>query len=124
MPASEAAMHGRKLNHPVKAVSTDSHKGGLPKIESFLGIRPSNVIVSGIKKAEGTRGLVVRLYETDGKNARAEIDLNTKLMSVAKSVEETDLLERPTKTNSAKFAKGKISVNVPAFGIATVLIKQ
>ena len=119
---SEATMDGYEFNNQIEVVATDIHKGDLPKESSFISINPSNVLLSGIKKAEDGDEIILRLYETDGKDTEAEIKLDPSFIKSNSSVAETDILERQLAKNTAKLEGGVLKVSVPAFGITTVKI--
>jgi alpha-mannosidase len=52
------------------------HAGSLPQSNSFLSVGPSNIVVAAIKMAEEGKGLIVRLYETGGREVRANMNLH------------------------------------------------
>jgi len=119
---SDAARAGYEFNHPVEAVATNVHKGDLPGEKEFLSISPSNVMLSGIKKAEDTGEIVLRLYETDGKAAEAVVRIDPSLVRPNWTAIETDILERPIPDSTARLENGILKVSIPASGIVTVKI--
>ena len=121
LSVAEATRYARDLNHSLRAVGTDVHEGDLPAQARLLSVGPENVIVSGIKKAEDSDELVVRLYETEGKETTAEVTVNAETLGQVTAVRETDLLERAT-TDGADADAGVVRVAVPARGITTVSI--
>ena len=66
-----------------------NHEGTLPKNHSFVSVQPENIILTVVKKAEDSGKIILRLYETCGKNARATI----RVAETLKSAKETDLME-------------------------------
>ena len=62
----------------------------LPATYSFLDIQPKNLILAALKKAENNKGLVLRIYEGEGKKSSAKINLNFPVSQIR----ETDLMER------------------------------
>ena len=50
-------------------------KGKLPPEFSFLKLSPTSVILSALKKAEDTDEVILRLFETRGEAAEAEVEL-------------------------------------------------
>ena len=46
-----------------------------PASGSFLSLNAPNVILSVMKLAESSNDLIVRMYETDGKEANARLDM-------------------------------------------------
>ena len=64
----------------------------MPKTHSFVSVQPENVILTVIKKTEDSNDIVLRLYETCGRNVKATIMVDWKL----KGARETNLLENET----------------------------
>ena len=64
--------HGWEYNYPLTAVVTTAHAGELPASHSFVSVSPENVVLTAVKKAEDTNGLIFRVYEWAGKNATVE----------------------------------------------------
>jgi alpha-mannosidase len=90
---AEVTRRGLEFNNPLIARVPMAHGGALPKVHSFVTIGPANVVLSALKKEMGyaERGLVLRLYETDGEESLARIDLPWKV-----EASECDLIERPS----------------------------
>jgi len=66
---------GYALNSPGFAIETTSHKGTLGPSISLARTEPENVIIEVIKHAEDGNGIIVRLYETHGRDTQAEFHL-------------------------------------------------
>jgi alpha-mannosidase len=68
---------GVGANSPLVAVTPDSGPGPktLPESKSFLSCNAENVVVSTMKKAEASDDVIIRVYDADGKDARATISL-------------------------------------------------
>jgi alpha-mannosidase len=81
-----------EFNYPLVPIIEPSHKGELPKIHSFISVQPENVILTAIKKAEDSDDIILRFYETSGKDAEVVI----RVADIPKGVRETDLLENET----------------------------
>jgi len=113
---------GYAFNHRCVAVGTTVHEGRLPSEGSMVEVLTPNVMLSGLKQAEGSDAVVVRLYEVEGKETRAQVRLSPLLIPADARVTETDLLEQPSDDCTASFADGVLSVTIPPFGIATVRI--
>jgi alpha-mannosidase len=64
--------HGYEYNYPLTAVVTTAHAGSLPGEHSFASVGPENVVLTAVKKAEDSNGLVFRAYEWAGKDSTAE----------------------------------------------------
>jgi alpha-mannosidase len=81
-----------EFNYPLMPLIEPSHKGDLPKVYSFVSVKPANIVATVIKKAEDSDDIVLRFYETLGKDTKAVVHVAETL----KSAKETDLLENET----------------------------
>jgi alpha-mannosidase len=80
-----------EFNYPLIAVFEERHAGSLPRVFSFLEVKPDNIVVTALKKAEDCEdAIILRFYEAHGSDAKAHV------MSFWKSKEtyEVDILER------------------------------
>ena len=64
--------HGWEYNYPLTGVATSAHAGSLPVEHSFASATPENIVLSAVKKAEDSKGLIFRAYEWAGKNSTVE----------------------------------------------------
>ncbi len=64
--------HGWEYDYPLTAMATTAHAGSLPASHSFASVTPENVVLTAVKKAEDTNGLIFRVYEWAGKDATVE----------------------------------------------------
>ncbi|HUW55600.1 MAG TPA: glycoside hydrolase family 38 C-terminal domain-containing protein [Planctomycetota bacterium] len=135
---SDATREAEAFNNPLSIVSTDVHDGTLPATKGFAEVLTPNVHLAGMKRAEGSDpfdraqgrpernrtgdALIVRLYEMEGKPTTAKMRLDAALARPAAAAVQTDVLERPLATNTARIRRGVLSVDVPAFGVVTVKI--
>ncbi len=78
-------------NNPLIPVKEGNHDGKLPLENSFLGIEPKNVIISGFKISEDGKGAILRIYEAFGRDTPVKINLPFE----AKEVWKVDFLETP-----------------------------
>jgi alpha-mannosidase len=67
--------HAQELNSPVISDIETPHEGPRKRADSFLTLKGEGVIVSAVKVAEEGQGMIVRLYETDGKGTEVEVGL-------------------------------------------------
>lgn len=81
-----------EFNYPIVPLTEPSHKGDLLKVHSFVSAHPENIILTVIKKAEDSDDIILRFYETLGKNTKVVI----RLAETPKGAKETDLLENDT----------------------------
>ena len=83
--------HGYEYNYTLKAMQVAAHTGTLPLEHSFLAVKPENVVLTAMKKAEDSNALVLHMYEWAGKQANVEIALP----AGATAATETNLMEKP-----------------------------
>ena len=60
---------------PALTIYQGIHRGTRPLSDSFLSVDVPNVVVSAIKQAEDGEDLIVRMYETAGRETTANLDL-------------------------------------------------
>lgn len=65
--------HGYEYNYPLTAEVTSAHPGSLPARHSFASVEPENVVLTAVKKAEDSNGLIFRFFEWAGKDATVEL---------------------------------------------------
>jgi alpha-mannosidase len=118
---SAATRAGYDFNLPLNVVSATQQTGDLPSRGGLVEILSPNVMLSGLKKAEDSDGLVLRLYEMEGTATEAKVHLDGRLVPPNASAVETDVLEQPLASNTASLSDGVLRVTVPPFGMATVL---
>jgi alpha-mannosidase len=87
-----------EFNYSLMPLIEPCHKGDLPKVYSFASVQPENIILSVIKKAEDSHDMILRFYETSGKDTRTTIHLAETL----KGAKETDFLEDETSAISVQ----------------------
>ncbi|MEI6914963.1 MAG: glycoside hydrolase family 38 C-terminal domain-containing protein [Armatimonadota bacterium] len=119
--AVDATQAGENFNQPLTLVNIPVQQGSLPVEHSFVEVLTPSVFVSSVKKAEGSDAVVIRMFEAEGKTVDARIRIRNIIKPDAKAV-ETDVLERPLSTNTARVEGDVLAVSVPAFGQATVKI--
>jgi alpha-mannosidase len=111
------------FNQPLPVVGTDRHAGRLPSAGSaVLSVRPPDVVVGAVKRAEADGSLVFRLLETAGRATTARLEL-APLLGTPAAAEEVDFLERPVANGTARLASGAVSVDIPAHGVASVRVR-
>jgi len=67
-----------------------SGQGDLPGELSFLQLSPDNLVLSALKKAEDSEGVILRFYETKGEPTSGEVRLFRRI----KRLTRVDLLEQ------------------------------
>ena len=92
-------------------------KGDLPAEFSFFELKPSNLILSALKKAEEGDDVILRFFETVGETTRAEL----KVFKPIKKAWTTDLLEREEKELEA--GSDTLELEVKPFEIVTLKLR-
>ncbi|SPE60255.1 putative Alpha-mannosidase [Verrucomicrobia bacterium] len=123
MTVSEAIHIGQEFNHAVRVIGTDIHKGPLPAAGRFVQVQPDTVVLSAIKKAEDSSGVVVRLFNPTERPLTARIGFDLRSFAKIEAAHEVDLLERPLPKSMAKLAGNSVRARIPARGITSVLAK-
>jgi alpha-mannosidase len=83
--------HGWEYDYPLTAVVTTAHAGSLPASHSFASVSPENVVLTAVKKAEDSNGLIFRVYEWAGKASTVEFHVPPG----ATGATVTNLMEKP-----------------------------
>jgi len=84
------------LNIPLSVMETDKHNGDLPLESGFFNVQSDTVILDTIKKAEDDNCIILRFYESAGKESDAAVSI-TGFKNITKII-ETDLMEKPITT--------------------------
>jgi alpha-mannosidase len=92
-------------------------RGELPTEYSFLKLSPHNLILSTLKKAEDSDGVILRFFETTGEVTQAEVEL----FRAIKRLTLVDLLER--EEDELPFEGNRFSLEVKPFEIVTLKLE-
>jgi len=111
---------GYEVNHPLIpfVVTGQSREGSNPDSRSFIQVNPSNVVVSCVKVAEDSGGIVMRLYDATGEGAEATFLLGFK----AENACEVDLMER--ELGPLRMEGGNVNVSLKPLEIKTLKLKR
>lgn len=109
---------GNEFNYPFISYVTDIHRGRFDKTMEIINVEPENAIVSIMKNAEDNDDIVLRIYETDGKDTLAKIILNIPCSSYI----ETNLIEQPIGVERQIVGR-TISLDLKPYEIKTIRIK-
>jgi alpha-mannosidase len=91
-----------------------------PEEDSFFSVSPDNVVMSGMKKAEDGEELIIRLFEVEGKETTATINLPVTL----KSARRLNLIEFPLQNTVAPAVQGRsVTVTLKPHEIVTLGIQ-
>jgi alpha-mannosidase len=83
--------HGYEYNYQLRAMQVEAHSGSSPAQFAYVTVKPDNVVLTALKKAEDSNGLIFRVYEWAGKSADVEIHVP----KGATGATETNLMENP-----------------------------
>ena len=105
---------GWALNAPLMPRLEPAHSGDLPPLQTFVEAGPENVVLTVVKQSEDGEDLILRLYETDGRDGEVTVSMPPERSSCAFSLgafeiktircsrrdgklvaQEVDMLERP-----------------------------
>jgi len=113
----EAARFGWELQTPLVVCQGQSTSGDLQDSQSFLQISAPNVIATILKKAEDGKGVILRCYETNGKDSQVTVDFFKSICSA----EHTDILEQHGK--NVILEKGRLQFEIGHHAIETYKLK-
>ena len=108
---------GYDLNYKLLSMQTESQQGALPPEHAFVEVKPENVVLTAIKKAEDDDSLVLRFYEWAGKDANVEIELPPGALTA----QDTDLMERAI--SELPVRGGVVRVRAKPYEIKTVKVR-
>ncbi len=120
-PVSDASRAGAAFNMPMNVVNTDVHEGELPASKGYTEVLTPNIMLAGLKRAEDSDNVIIRLYEMEGRDTEAKVRL-TDLVKPGSPAVETDLMEQPLASSSARMDGDTVIVKIPAHGVATVMV--
>ena len=109
---------GRRLNQPMRAFQTASHKGALGTMFSMLQLSSEQVDVRAIKMAEEGDQIIVRVQELIGQNADGVT------LSLGNGIVfgyEVDGQER--RIGQATIVDGKLAINMTPYAIRSFALK-
>jgi alpha-mannosidase len=111
---------GWESSSPLLAVAVEANpRGKLPGTASLVSIAESNVVVIGMKRSETGTGLVVRLWEVEGRPTTTHVKLDP-CLRVTKAT-ACNLVEVPGE--ALKIQDSTIAVPIKGSGLATVLVE-
>lgn len=111
-------LQGLRVNQPLVAFQTVSHKGFLGKDFSFMKINNPNIEVMALKKAENGDGIILRVVESKGK---AWKNVQCSFASSVISAKEMNGQEQYLKPASIK--NGKLEFDITPYHLRTFEVK-
>jgi alpha-mannosidase len=113
---AEMYKQAQEFHHLPIAIQAEG-SGDLPPEFSFLEISPNNLILSALKKAEDSDGVILRFFETRGEPTEAKV----KVFREIKRVTLVDLLEREEK--ELPFTGHSLVLDVKPFEIVSLKLE-
>src|SRR5258706_580139 len=110
--AAQTDWQAYRLNVPLMAFTTTPHAGALGKSFSLASVSSNRVRILGLKKAELSDEIVVRLVELDGK---AQPNVSVKFAAPVTAVPEGDGQEQPLPPTHAKGANGALPASFTGY---------
>jgi alpha-mannosidase len=108
---------GYELNYNLLAMQVEKHDGALPAERAFIEVKPENVVLTAMKKAEDDDGVILRFYEWAGR----ETEVKIQLPPGAESAQDADLMERPI--GELALQGGAVTVHTKPYEIKTVKVR-
>jgi alpha-mannosidase len=108
---------GYELNYPLMARVEFAHAGTLGKQYSFAELKPANLVLTAMKKAEDDDGLVFRFFEWAGKPVEATL----RLPAGATRAVETNLMEK--EQNQLAIKSGAVSIAVKPYEVKAIKVQ-
>jgi alpha-mannosidase len=106
---------GIAANDPLIVIApVEGPKADLPESRSFLPYSGSNIVLSTMKKAEGEDAVILRIYDIEGKDGEATVEL---FVPAAKAV-RTNIIEEDGA--ALKPSRGRLGLPVGHHAVETV----
>jgi alpha-mannosidase len=118
---AELVRLGAAFNHPFIVMPVLIQEGKQPTKKGFAEVKTESVVLSTMKRAEKSDGLVVRLVNYADQDVEAVVEFDPGLVAKFKNATLADLMERPI-SGSVSFKKSKLQVAIKAHSFATVVL--
>ena len=106
-----------EYNYKLEAMQVTAHTGSQPAKYSYVRVKPENVVLTALKKAEDGNGLIFRVYEWAGKSG----DVEFHVPAGATSATVTNLMEKP-EGPTLKLASDIVTAPIHPYEILTVRV--
>jgi len=118
---------GYEFNYPLTPIISENHKGVLPKVHSFVTIRPvdieenNSIFLTALKRAEDTDHMILRFYESSGVNIDIQISFDKDILEAR----VTDLIEWDKYFDEKRLgiSKNTLFLNVNPYEIITLKVR-
>ena len=108
---------GYEYNYKLQAMQVEEHTGSLPAEHSYITLKPNNVMLTAVKKAEDADGLIFRFYEWAGKSGNLELHVPPG----ATGATLTNLMEKP-EGSALKVENDIVTAPIHPYEILTVQV--
>jgi alpha-mannosidase len=109
--------HGYEYNYKLQAMQVEAHTGSMQAEHAYVTVKPENVVLTALKKAEDSDGLIFRVYEWAGKSSDVEIHLP----KGAAGATVTNLMEKPEGA-ALKVVNDTVTATIHPYEILTVQV--
>ena len=109
--------HGYEYNYRLRAAQVQAHSGSLPAEYAFVTVKPESVVLTALKKAEDSNGLIFRVYEWAGKSG--DVEFHVPKSATAATV--TNLMEKP-EGGALKIVNDTVTAPIHPYEILTVRV--
>lgn len=111
-----------RFNHPLNVLSGTAHAGDRPLSDSFIRLAEGGIAVSAVKMPEAQEGKswIVRVYETEGKQTTARLQLFKQALEAC-FIDTNE--EKLSDGGTVQIGDKEIAFQVPANSVAAVRIR-
>ncbi|MGA2535166.1 MAG: glycoside hydrolase family 38 C-terminal domain-containing protein [Terracidiphilus sp.] len=109
--------HGYEYNYRLGAQQVEAHTGSMPAEFAYVTVKPENVVLTAMKKAEDANALIIRVYEWAGKSG----DVEFHVPKGATEATVTNLMEKP-EGEALKVSGDTVTAPIHPFEILTVRV--
>jgi alpha-mannosidase len=109
--------HGYDYNYGLKAEQVGAHSGSMSAEFAYVTVKPENVVLTALKKAEDSNSLIFRVYEWAGKSS----DVEFHVPKGATGATVTNLMEKPEGA-PLKVAGDVVTAPIHPYEILTVRV--
>jgi len=119
----EGVIQRRAVDFVHGLATVESYAGGKAQSEGgYLSVSPDSVLLAAVKKPEDSGGLVLRLYETEGRATQAVIALAPALLRGVRDIWLADVHETPLRRLPKPVGKA-LRVPLKAHDLQTILLR-
>jgi alpha-mannosidase len=115
--AAMSVRQGYEFNYPLTAMQVEAHTGVMPSEHSFIAVKPDDVVLTAVKKAEDSNALIFHMYEWAGKSGTVELIVPRG----ATGAMETNLMEK-AEGKALTLNADRITVPIRAYEILAVRV--